>query len=93
MEIQRVSLKDYVSAWNLGGLAVTQMALKTAIELNIFNIIANSGPGAHLTSKEIVSQISNTNPSAAAANLKRIYTKSSQCSFSAICISKVKLKW
>ncbi|XP_062016885.1 (S)-scoulerine 9-O-methyltransferase-like [Rosa rugosa] len=72
MEIQRISSKDYVSAWNLGGLVVTQMALKAAIELNVFNIIANSGPGAHLTSKEIVSQISNTNPNAAAANLKRI---------------------
>ncbi|PRQ18931.1 putative (S)-scoulerine 9-O-methyltransferase [Rosa chinensis] len=72
MENQRISSKNYVSAWNLGGLVVTQMALKAAIELNVFNIIANSGPGAHLTSKEIVSQISTMNPNAAAENLKRI---------------------
>ncbi|KAM5574909.1 (S)-scoulerine 9-O-methyltransferase [Rosa sericea] len=72
MENQRISSKNYVSAWNLGGLVVTQMALKAAIELNVFNIIANSGPGAHVTSKEIVAQISTMNPNAAAENLKRI---------------------
>ncbi|PRQ18787.1 putative (S)-scoulerine 9-O-methyltransferase [Rosa chinensis] len=72
MENQRISSENYVSAWNLGGLVVTQMALKAAIELNVFNIIANSGPGTHLTSKEIVSQISTKNPNVAAANLKRI---------------------
>ncbi|PRQ29542.1 putative (S)-scoulerine 9-O-methyltransferase [Rosa chinensis] len=66
------SLENYVSVWNLGDSVCIQMALRAAIELDVFNIIAKSGPEAHLTSKEIVSAIPTTNPNVAAKNLERI---------------------
>ncbi|KAK9929635.1 hypothetical protein M0R45_026728 [Rubus argutus] len=48
------------------------MTLRAAIELDVFNIIAKSGPGAHLSSKEIVSQMPTTNSISAAKNLERM---------------------
>ncbi|KAA8544821.1 hypothetical protein F0562_019588 [Nyssa sinensis] len=57
---------DYLSVWGLGGLIATQMAIKAAIELNVFNIISDSGAEAQLSSAEIVSKIPTTNPNAAA---------------------------
>lgn len=84
MENQRISSTNHVSAWCLGSLIPTQMAIKAAIELNVFNIIANAGPGAHLSSKDIVSQISTTNPNAAVENLERILRVLSVHSFLSI---------
>ncbi|XP_062017569.1 (S)-scoulerine 9-O-methyltransferase-like isoform X1 [Rosa rugosa] len=66
------SLENHASAWGLANFLTIQMTLRAAVELNVFNIIAKSGPGAHLTSKEIVSQIPNTNPTLAGENLERI---------------------
>ncbi|KAK9936820.1 hypothetical protein M0R45_013643 [Rubus argutus] len=66
------SLESHISAWGLSNSITVQMTLRAAIELNVFNIIAKSGRGAHLTSKEIVSQISTTNPNLAVENLERI---------------------
>ena len=66
------SLENYTSALDIGNSLCIQMTLRAAIELDVFNIIAKSGPGAHLSSKEIVSQISTTNPNAAVENLERI---------------------
>uniref|UniRef100_A0A5B7B205 Uncharacterized protein n=1 Tax=Davidia involucrata TaxID=16924 RepID=A0A5B7B205_DAVIN len=58
---------DYLSAWGLGGLIATQMVIRAAIELNVFNIISDSGPEAQLSSAEVVSKIPTTNPNAATA--------------------------
>lgn len=66
------SLESHISARVLANSITVQMTLRAAIELNVFNIIAKSGRGAHLTSKEIVSQISTTNPNLAVENLERI---------------------
>lgn len=41
------------------------MVLKTAIELNLFAIMAKAGPGAHISASEIASQLPTNNPSAA----------------------------
>ncbi|RVW23690.1 (S)-scoulerine 9-O-methyltransferase [Vitis vinifera] len=57
---------EYLSGWGLSMIAV-QMALKAAMELNVFNIIANAGPNAQLSCVEIVSKIPTTNPNAAVA--------------------------
>nr|XP_011468351.1 PREDICTED: (S)-scoulerine 9-O-methyltransferase-like isoform X1 [Fragaria vesca subsp. vesca] len=67
-----VSLENDISAYYLGSSICIQMAQRAAIELDVFNIIAKSGPEAHLTSKEIVSEIPTTDPNAAAENLERI---------------------
>lgn len=66
------TLENHISAFEIGNSHCIQMALRAAIELDVFNIIAKSGPGAHLSSKEIVSQIPTTNPILAARNLERI---------------------
>ncbi|XP_062011399.1 (S)-scoulerine 9-O-methyltransferase-like [Rosa rugosa] len=66
------SLENHTSAWGLANSITIQMTLRAAVELNVFNIIAKSGPGAHLTSKEIVSQIPNPNPTLAGENLERM---------------------
>ncbi|XP_004308310.1 PREDICTED: (S)-scoulerine 9-O-methyltransferase-like [Fragaria vesca subsp. vesca] len=62
------SLTNHTSAWGLANSITIQMTLRAAIELNVFNIIAKSGRGTDLTSKEIVSQIPNTNPTLAVLN-------------------------
>ncbi|KAK7847040.1 (s)-scoulerine 9-o-methyltransferase [Quercus suber] len=41
------------------------MSLRAAIELDIFNIIANAGSEAQLSAAEIVEKIPTTNPNAA----------------------------
>ncbi|KAL6201732.1 hypothetical protein ACLB2K_025444 [Fragaria x ananassa] len=66
------SLENLISAWGLSTSVTIQMTLRAAIELDVFNIIAKAGSGAHLTSKQIVSQIPTTNPKAAVENLERI---------------------
>ncbi|XP_058109011.1 (S)-scoulerine 9-O-methyltransferase-like [Magnolia sinica] len=47
------------------------MALGAAMELRVFDIIAEAGPGAHLSPSEMVAKMPTTNPNAAAA-LERI---------------------
>nr|XP_023881245.1 (S)-scoulerine 9-O-methyltransferase-like [Quercus suber] len=63
MEDQRG--EDHLSSWVLGNSIVIQMSLRAAIELDIFNIIANAGSEAQLSAAEIVEKIPTTNPSAA----------------------------
>ncbi|XP_059656529.1 (S)-scoulerine 9-O-methyltransferase-like [Cornus florida] len=61
-------MEDYLSLWSFSGCLIgTQMAMRAAIELNVFNIISDSGPEAQLSSAEIVSKIPTTNPNAATA--------------------------
>uniref|UniRef100_A0A7N0T4Z5 Uncharacterized protein n=1 Tax=Kalanchoe fedtschenkoi TaxID=63787 RepID=A0A7N0T4Z5_KALFE len=49
------------------------MALKAAIELHVFDILAKSGPiGTQLTATQIASEIPTTNPKQAATSLHRI---------------------
>ncbi|KAK9929637.1 hypothetical protein M0R45_026730 [Rubus argutus] len=78
------SLENHISALDIGNSLCIQMTLNTAIELDVLNIIAKSGPGAHLSSKEIVSQIPTTNPISAAKNLERILNLLSVNSFLSI---------
>ena len=63
MEDQRG--EDHLSSWVLGNSIVIQMSLRAAIELDIFNIIANAGFKAKLSAVEIVEKIPTTNPNAA----------------------------
>ncbi|KAK2649939.1 hypothetical protein Ddye_017428 [Dipteronia dyeriana] len=55
----------YAYANNLALSVVLPMALRTAVELDVFNIIAKAGPGAKLSPSEIATQIPTTNPNAA----------------------------
>ncbi|XP_020574769.1 caffeic acid 3-O-methyltransferase-like [Phalaenopsis equestris] len=48
------------------------MAVKAAIELDIFNILARSGPDTFLSAGEIACQISNSDPSKTAPRLDRV---------------------
>ena len=57
--------EDHLSSWVLGNSIVIQMSLRAAIELNMFNIIANAGSEAQLSAAEIVEKIPTTNPNAA----------------------------
>ncbi|KAL6196915.1 hypothetical protein ACLB2K_032528 [Fragaria x ananassa] len=68
----RGSLENHISAWGVSTSLTIQMTLRAAVELDVFNIIAKAGSGAHLTSKQIVSQIPSTNPNSAVENLERI---------------------
>ncbi|TXG63118.1 hypothetical protein EZV62_010112 [Acer yangbiense] len=54
----------YSYANNLAISVVLPMAMKTAIELDVFEIIAKAGPGAKLSGSEIATQIPTTNPNA-----------------------------
>ena len=56
MEDQRG--EDHLSSWVLGNLIVIQMSLRAAIELDIFNIIANASFEAQLFAAKIVEKIS-----------------------------------
>ncbi|MED6179216.1 hypothetical protein PIB30_115055, partial [Stylosanthes scabra] len=47
-------------AWSI----VVPMALKTTIELGVFDIIAKAGEGAKLSAKDIVDRIGTNNPEA-----------------------------
>ncbi|KAJ9190511.1 hypothetical protein P3X46_001702 [Hevea brasiliensis] len=46
------------------GSHVFPLVLHTAIELNLFDIIAKAGPGAYVSASEIASQLPTTNPDA-----------------------------
>ncbi|KAK9101245.1 hypothetical protein Scep_024675 [Stephania cephalantha] len=52
---------------SLGRLICIPMALKAALDLQVFEIIASAGAGSHLSSSEIASRIQTTNPNAATA--------------------------
>ncbi|CAM8925132.1 unnamed protein product [Rhodiola kirilowii] len=59
-----------------------QMALKAAIELNVFDILAESGPpGTQLSASQIASKIPTTNPNQAVPALHRILRFLSSNSF------------
>nr|DAD48971.1 TPA_asm: hypothetical protein HUJ06_018908 [Nelumbo nucifera] len=55
------------TGWGLGRLICIQMSIRAAIELDVFNIIAEAGPGAQLSSSEMVTKMPTTNPNAATA--------------------------
>ncbi|KAB1222913.1 (S)-scoulerine 9-O-methyltransferase [Morella rubra] len=70
MEVKLVG--DHLPCWGLACLAPLQMAARAAIELNVFSIIADAGPEAHLSAAEITSKIATTNPKSASTNLDRL---------------------
>ncbi|PON71950.1 O-methyltransferase COMT-type [Parasponia andersonii] len=51
-------------AMQLASASVLPMVLKTAIELDLLEIIAKAGPGAYLSPSDIASQLPTTNPDA-----------------------------
>lgn len=51
-------------AMQLASASVLPMVLKTALELDLLEIIAKSGPGAHLSPLDIASQLPTKNPDA-----------------------------
>lgn len=53
-------------------LVGTHMAVRAAIELKVFSIIADAGPDAHLSAAEITSKIPTTDPNSAACTLERV---------------------
>ncbi|KAK8944284.1 Caffeic acid 3-O-methyltransferase [Platanthera zijinensis] len=55
---------------SLNGLA---MSIKTAVDLDIFNILAGAGPGAHLSARDIAAKIPKcVDPAGAAPRLDRV---------------------
>ncbi|KAL5992371.1 hypothetical protein ACLOJK_013288 [Asimina triloba] len=62
---------DRLSALGLSGLMCFPMALKAAVELKVFEIIAAAGEDGQLTASEMVAKMPTANPCAAAA-LERI---------------------
>lgn len=57
--------EECMFAMQLASASVVPMALKAAIELDVLEIIAKAGPGAHLSASEIASQLPTENPDAA----------------------------
>lgn len=51
-------------AMQLASASVLPMVLKSALELDLLEIIAKGGPNAHLSSSDIASQLPTTNPDA-----------------------------
>nr|DAD35907.1 TPA_asm: hypothetical protein HUJ06_006547 [Nelumbo nucifera] len=51
-------------AMQLASASVLPMVLKAAMELNVLEIIAREGPGAHLSPLEIAAHLSTQNPEA-----------------------------
>ncbi|KAK3232366.1 hypothetical protein Dsin_004247 [Dipteronia sinensis] len=62
----------YSYAMQLSMSIVLPMALHTATELGVFEIIAKAGPGGKLSASEIAAKLPTTNPADAAAMLDRI---------------------
>nr|AAU20770.1 (S)-scoulerine 9-O-methyltransferase [Thalictrum flavum subsp. glaucum] len=58
---------NYLSGLGLSRLICLPMALRAAIELNVFEIIFQAGPEAQLSPAEIVAKIPTKNPNAAIA--------------------------
>jgi hypothetical protein len=57
----------------LASASVIPMILKSAIELDLLEIMAKAGPGAYLSPSEIASQLPTTNPDAPATSYARPY--------------------
>ncbi|KAB1202984.1 Caffeic acid 3-O-methyltransferase [Morella rubra] len=55
---------SFSHAMQLANSLVLPMALQSAIELGVFDILAKAGPEAELSSSQIVAQMPNTNPEA-----------------------------
>ncbi|KAH7543716.1 hypothetical protein ACOSQ2_031944 [Xanthoceras sorbifolium] len=55
---------NYLFASQLASVSALPMVLKSAIELDLFEIIARAGPGAFMSPNEIVSQLPTNNPDA-----------------------------
>ncbi|KAL5738838.1 hypothetical protein ACOSP7_031599 [Xanthoceras sorbifolium] len=55
---------NYLFAMQLASGSVLPMVLKSAIELDLLEIIAKAGPGAFMSPKEIASQLPTNNPDA-----------------------------
>ncbi|KAK8944790.1 Caffeic acid 3-O-methyltransferase [Platanthera zijinensis] len=63
----------YLAALQLVSHHGVAMAVKAAVELDVFNILARSGPGAQLSAGEIAAKIPNcVDPIGAAARLDRV---------------------
>ncbi|XP_058096751.1 (S)-scoulerine 9-O-methyltransferase-like isoform X2 [Magnolia sinica] len=60
-----------LAAMRLGDVMCVPMALRAAIDLNVFEIIADAGPEAQLSTSEMIAKLHTSNPHAAAA-LERI---------------------
>ncbi|KAG6667209.1 caffeic acid 3-O-methyltransferase-like [Carya illinoinensis] len=56
--------ESFVYAGQLANSLVLPMALQTAIELDIFEILAKAGPGAQLSPSQISAEMPTTNPEA-----------------------------
>ncbi|KAG2685084.1 hypothetical protein I3760_10G108300 [Carya illinoinensis] len=70
MEVQEDG--DHFISLQLAGLASAQMALRAAIDLKVFSIIADARTDAHLSAAEITSKIPTKDPSSAACTLERM---------------------
>ncbi|TXG60279.1 hypothetical protein EZV62_014852 [Acer yangbiense] len=55
---------NYSYAHNLAMSVVIPLAMRTAVELDVFEIIGKAGPGAKLSASDIATQIPTTNPNA-----------------------------
>ncbi|KAK8944789.1 Caffeic acid 3-O-methyltransferase 1 [Platanthera zijinensis] len=63
----------YHAALHLLSLNGVAMSIKTAIDLDIFNVLAGAGPGAHLSAREIAARIPKcVDPTGAAPRLDRV---------------------
>ncbi|KAK8545530.1 hypothetical protein V6N12_026362 [Hibiscus sabdariffa] len=56
--------EDCLRAIQYATSTVLPFALKTAVDMNLFEIISESGPGSKVTAAEIVSKLPANNPSA-----------------------------
>ncbi|KAK9122376.1 hypothetical protein Syun_019993 [Stephania yunnanensis] len=58
--------EDFIHAMQLVGASVLPMVLQAASELQVLEIIAKAGAGAHLSPKDVASQLPTQNPEAPA---------------------------
>ncbi|KAF2323704.1 hypothetical protein GH714_036653 [Hevea brasiliensis] len=73
-----------LDAMIFSGSHVFPLVLHTAIELNLFEIIANAGPAAYVSASEIASQLPTTNPYASSIldRILRLFATHSLLSYS-----------
>eukprot|EP01018_Ginkgo_biloba_P012159 Gb_36959 [translate_table: standard] len=57
--------EEWILGMELGNFSCLPMAMKAAVELDVLQIIANAGPGAQISPREIVTHIPTENPDAA----------------------------
>ncbi|KAL5725641.1 hypothetical protein ACHQM5_008765 [Ranunculus cassubicifolius] len=63
-QISKSEEEDFLFAMQLTTVSVLPMVMQTAIELDLFEIIAKAGPGAQVSPTYIASQLSTENPNA-----------------------------